>query len=83
MRERKRQRLQQLSAVLASQLLDSGLESPGWLRQQLNNARLAAIGLYELHVADFRELYAACEQQLECFYERASSLRLSARRVEP
>ena len=77
MRQDKERRLQRLAQDLNAQLGESGLESPGWLGGQLNNARLASIGLYELDLARFRALYEDCERDLRCFYERASSLRLS------
>ena len=77
MRRRKEQRLQELSDELASRLRRSGHEAPGWLGGQLNNARIASIGLYQMRVAEFRALYETCARDLGCFYERASSLRLS------
>jgi predicted aminopeptidase len=77
MRNQKDRRLQRLSDDLKAKLTESGEESPGWLGGELNNARLASIGLYELELSRFRELYEECEQQLACFYDRVSSLRLS------
>ena len=77
MRAAKDVRLQRLADDLNAELAASGTDSPGWLGGQLNNARLASIGLYELDLARFRELYEECGRELACFYERASSLRLS------
>jgi predicted aminopeptidase len=77
MRNQKDRRLQRLSDDLKAKLTESGEESPGWLGGELNNARLASIGLYELDLSRFRELYEECERQLECFYDRVNSLRLS------
>ncbi|MDJ0814223.1 MAG: aminopeptidase [Woeseiaceae bacterium] len=78
MRREKEQRLQQLTHDLNAKLSESGQDAPGWLGGRLNNARLVSISLYELDLARFRELYEDCERDLRCFYDRASSLRLSA-----
>ena len=77
MRQQKQRRMQQLSSDLQAKLAETGLDSPGWLGAELNNARLASIGLYELDLSRFRDLYEECGRELACFYERASSLRLS------
>jgi predicted aminopeptidase len=74
MRREKQQRLQRLADELRAELAGSGLDSPGWLGGELNNARLVSIGLYELDLARFRELYEDCERDLACFYERAEEL---------
>lgn len=75
MRQQKTRRLRQLADDLKTKLAGSGLDAPGWLGSQLNNARLASIGLYELDLARFRALYQACERDLACFYDRAVELR--------
>jgi predicted aminopeptidase len=77
MRRQKGVRLQQLSDDLEARLAASGMDAPGWLGGQLNNARLASIGLYELDLSRFRGLYEECAYDLRCFYDRASSLRSS------
>lgn len=74
MRAKKDARLRRLTEDLKAKLAASGLESPGWLVGQLNNARLASIGLYELDLARFRALYEECARDLECFYGRAKEL---------
>ncbi|MBT8109020.1 MAG: aminopeptidase [Gammaproteobacteria bacterium] len=74
MRAKKDARLRRLAEDLKAELAASGLESPGWLVGQLNNARLASIGLYELDLARFRALYEECARDLECFYGRAKEL---------
>ena len=66
--------MQQLADALKAELDASGLEAPGWLGGELNNARLASIGLYELDLARFRALYEECGRNLECFYRRAGEL---------
>ena len=75
MRREKEQRLRRLSAELNAMLAAAGRDSPGWTGDELNNARLASIGLYQLDLARFRELYEDCERDLQCFYERAEELR--------
>ena len=77
MRRQKDERLQQLAADLKAELAAADTQAPGWLEGRLNNARLASIGLYELDISKFRDLYEECERDLRCFYERASSLRPS------
>ena len=47
---------------------------PGWLSADLNNARLASVGIYQDRLPEFRALYEECEQDLQCFYERAEEL---------
>ncbi len=74
MRRQKDARLQQLAGDLETDLTASGMEAPGWLGGQLNNARLASIGLYELDLSKFRDLYEECEHDLACFYRRAAEL---------
>ncbi len=74
MRAQKDARLRRLADELNAELAASGMESPGWLGGQLNNARLASIGLYELDLARFRALYEECARELECFYGRADQL---------
>ncbi len=47
---------------------------PAEFEADLNNARLASIGLYQSRVAEFRALYEECDRALRCFYDQASSL---------
>ncbi|MDJ0904759.1 MAG: aminopeptidase [Woeseiaceae bacterium] len=77
MRAAKDARLRRLADDLQAKLAASGVDSPGWPGGPLNNARIASIGLYELDLGRFRALYEECGRELECFYDRASSLRLS------
>ena len=74
MRLEKRRRLRRLAADLKAKLAESGRDSPGWLGEELNNARLVSIGLYELDLARFRAVYEDCERDLACFYRRAKEL---------
>ena len=71
MRRQREQRLSRLAAELKARLAESGRDSPGWLGDELNNARLVSIGLYQLDLARFRALYEDCERDLACFYDRA------------
>ncbi len=73
-RERKRRRLAALAQDAAA-LLESRSRDPGaWRDQELNNARLASMTLYEGRLPEFRALLAACEGALPCFYAEARRL---------
>jgi len=74
MRLGKRHRLEQLRGELGAKLEQSGHNAPEWLDSELNNARLASMGLYQNRVPEFRALYEECERDLQCFYDNASSL---------
>ena len=73
MRERKARRLGELRVSIRREFEQTGREPPAWVSQDLNNARLVSIGLYEGRVQEFLGLYETCERDLECLYERASS----------
>jgi predicted aminopeptidase len=75
MRLGKERRLEQLRSELDAELQQSRRETPAWLANGLNNARLASMGLYQNRLPEFRALYEECERDLRCFYEKASSLR--------
>jgi predicted aminopeptidase len=49
-------------------------ELPAEFQTDLNNARLASIGLYQNRVPEFRALYEECEREMRCFFDRASSV---------
>jgi predicted aminopeptidase len=49
-------------------------ELPAEFQTDLNNARLASIGLYQSLVPEFRALYEECERDMRCFFDRASSV---------
>ncbi|MEJ2129865.1 MAG: aminopeptidase [Woeseiaceae bacterium] len=74
MRLGKQQRLERLRTELAETLRESGQEAPGWLSAELNNARLASVGLYQDRLPEFRALYEECQRDFECFYGRAEAL---------
>ncbi len=74
MRARKQERLDRLTAALNLELEASGRETPDWLDNGLNNARLASMILYDGRLPEFRALLRACEDDIECFYAAASKL---------
>ena len=74
MRARKSDRLSRLSQALTGEFDPRGDETPGWVNENLNNARLASMSLYHGRLAEFRELFAQCDQDIQCFYDRAKAL---------
>ena len=65
-------------ALLESRVRDE-LQSAGrsvnhWLTNDLNNARLLPMSLYDGFVPAFRSLLAECDEDLACFYERAEEI---------
>lgn len=74
MRARKQVRLTQLRDDLNRELDASGRETPDWLSDDLNNARLASLVLYDARLPEFRELLADCKDDLDCFYDAARKL---------
>jgi predicted aminopeptidase len=73
-RTRKAARLAQLAQVLRGEFASRGDETPSWVNKNLNNARLASMNLYHGRLDEFRRLLAQCDQDIQCFYERASAL---------
>jgi len=71
MRPLKATRLERLSADVSQVLEDAGRDDNHWLSNDLNNARLLPMTLYEEHVPAFRKLYADCGADLDCFYGQA------------
>ncbi|MEM9209326.1 MAG: aminopeptidase [Pseudomonadota bacterium] len=60
-----------------------GFSGPGWLGGVVNNARLAAVGLYRSDVPAFQAVLDSCSRDLACFYaevERLSELDADERR---
>ena len=51
-----------------------GRDPGSWLDVELNNARLVPMFLYQGRLPEFRELFDACEQRIECFYAAAREL---------
>lgn len=74
MRRRKARRLERLGVDLRAEGGWTKDGAPGWLQGGLNNARLAALQLYEGRVPELRDLLAQCGGDLACFYARARKL---------
>ena len=74
MRRLKAQRLERLSADVSAVLKAAGRADNHWLSNELNNARLLPMTLYEERVPAFRKLYADCDADLECFYRQAVTI---------
>lgn len=74
MRAQKRERLDRLTTAINAELGESGREAPEWLREGLNNARLASMALYNGRLPEFRDLLATCEDDIACFYAAARKL---------
>lgn len=73
-RRLKRARLQQLGLDVTARLLRSGRKADGWHGDELNNARLASMMLYEARLPAFRALLANCDNNMRCFYDQATVL---------
>lgn len=73
-RARKADILNQLSADAAAYIEASGTNARNWLAEPLNNARLVSLNLYEGRTNAFRKIMEQCENEIECFYERAEEL---------
>jgi len=71
MRQLKAARLEILSADVSQVLEDAGRDDNHWLSNDLNNARLLPMTLYEEHVPAFRKLHADCGADFDCFYGQA------------
>ena len=74
MRQGKAGRLEALQQAIAARIEQDGRDPGGWLARELNNARLVPMMLYEGRLGEFRELLAACRQNLTCFYAEAREL---------
>ena len=76
-RSRKQAILGALQQRIGARLESAGRDPSPWLANELNNARLVPMALYEGRLPEFRTLYRNCEQRFDCFYEAA---RQAARR---
>ena len=79
MRSQKADRLDTLEKELHTELQQSGRKTPDWLRDGVNNARIASMSLYTRRVPEFRALLADCNGEIECFYEAAREFAESGR----
>lgn len=73
-RHRKSQRLEQLGRDATSVFASAGRDAPVWWSGELNNARLVSMSLYHGYLPAFRSLLGACDNNLDCFYNRAEEL---------
>ncbi len=73
-RRRKQARFDVLSGDIAELLNRHGRDPGGWVDEELNNARLIPMALYEGLLPAFRALLAQCENDLPCFYAAAAEL---------
>jgi len=74
MRRLKTARLDQLAADIRTTLELAGRDPSSWSNVELNNARIVSMTLYEVWLPSFRSMLARCEQDLQCFYARATEL---------
>lgn len=74
MRSRKNLRLDLLQAELIREIEASGGRVPAWVSDDLNNARLASMTLYQGRLPELRELLAECSDDIRCFYKAARTL---------
>lgn len=74
MRASKLDRIKQLNRELTNEFDQQGGETPAWVNEDLNNARLASMSLYQGRLAEFRDLFAQCDQDIRCFYRQANTL---------
>ncbi|MDH3546776.1 MAG: aminopeptidase [Gammaproteobacteria bacterium] len=73
-RLRKRQRLTQLSGDARLEFEAANRKLPEWWSEDLNNARLATMTLYQGLLPKFHALLAQCTNELECFYTEVEAL---------
>ena len=74
MRRRKTRQFEVLSDDLRRSFERSGRDTPQWVSEDLDNARVASMALYQQRVPEFRELLSKCDGDLVCFYEKAAEL---------
>jgi predicted aminopeptidase len=73
-RARKEARLESLRNDVIARLQQADRDSSGWAAEDLNNARLASMSLYEGRLPEFRALFETCAQRFDCFYAKARKL---------
>lgn len=73
-RRRKRKILAELSSDADRLFQEAGASGANPLGDNLNNARLVSLGLYEGWAPAFRAVFDECGERLDCFYERAREL---------
>ena len=73
-RQHKQAILASLQERIAKLLEKAGRDPSPWLANELNNARLVPMALYEGRLPEFRALFRDCNEQFDCFYEAARRL---------
>jgi predicted aminopeptidase len=73
-RLRKRQRLERLRTELDARLVLAGLPDSNWPGDELNNARIVSLSLYEGRLPAFRNLFRRCNEEIACFYARVKEI---------
>ncbi|MGI9235404.1 MAG: aminopeptidase [Woeseiaceae bacterium] len=74
MRQLKTKRLLRLREDLVSKLEQAGRPASTWLSEDLNNARLASMTLYEGWLPAFRSMFQQCREELPCFYAESKEI---------
>ncbi len=74
MRNLKSARLERLASDVRAELRMAGRNENHWLSGDLNNARLLPMSLYDEQVPAFLALYADCDSELHCLYEKAGKI---------
>ncbi len=70
----KEDRLERLQEELAEAMTAAGRDPSAWMTGDLNNARLIPMNLYEGRLQEFRDLMQQCDDDFDCFYEKAKAL---------
>ena len=73
MRADKSARLDLLTVEITTMYRTAGREPPSWLGSNVNNARLVSMTLYHGRLAEFRALFADCDDEIGCFYQKAEA----------
>ena len=73
-RQQKAVRLDALSQEVTNVFARSGRDASAWLKNGMNNARLASVALYDDSLPAFRELMRQCYDDFGCFYEASRQL---------
>jgi len=74
MRSQKEMTLSELAADVQVAIDSSGLQVQNRWAPPLNNARLASVAVYEGNLPAFRNILAACNDDLACFYKKSAEL---------
>ncbi|MCH7828980.1 MAG: aminopeptidase [Proteobacteria bacterium] len=73
-RELKRARLKLLARDIRAERERHGRESAGWFSDEINNAHLISMTLYEGRLPSFRTMLSQCDDNILCFYRAAQEL---------